>query len=98
MSNARRWNRKAGVTAAPLFGRASGILTDDHAQYLALSDFGQPVKTGVVAADSDRSFGDVLGGRVALERKPGDITIADLTVLAAQDIAIANLFSPKLVK
>lgn len=81
-----------------LFGRASVILTDEHAQCLALSDFGRAARTGVVAADTDRSFGDVLGGRFALERKPGDITIADMTGLAAQDIAIANLFFPKLVQ
>lgn len=79
-----------------LFGRASVILTDDHAQCLALSDFGRAVRTGVIAADTDRALGDVLGARFALERKPAEITIADLTGLAAQDIAIANLLFGKL--
>jgi len=79
-----------------LYARAGVILTDDHAQCLALSDFGRAVRTGVVAADADRAFGDVIGATVAVEDKPGAITIVDLTGLAAQDIAIANLFFRKL--
>jgi len=79
-----------------LYARASLIVTDDHAQCLALSDFGRAVRDGHVAGSSDKPLGDVLSGKTLFDRRASDITIADLTGLAAQDIAIANLFAAKL--
>jgi ornithine cyclodeaminase len=79
-----------------LFGLAAHILTDDHRQCTLLSDFGRAVRAGVVAKTADIAFGKVLSGEIMLERKPDDITIIDLTGLAAQDIAIANWFQTRL--
>jgi ornithine cyclodeaminase len=79
-----------------LYSRANMIVTDDHSQCLELSDFGRAVRAGQVAADADVTLGHVLTGARPFNRRPSDITVADLTGLAAQDIAIANLFFGKL--
>jgi ornithine cyclodeaminase len=81
-----------------LFTKAQIILTDDHRQCCALSDFGRALRVGAVAEDADQAFGSVLGGLLSIERQPEDITIVDLTGLAAQDIAIANWFRQQLGK
>jgi ornithine cyclodeaminase len=79
-----------------LFSRASIILTDDHRQCRALSDFGRAVHAGVIPEDADHAFGTALDGALPIERWPDDLTIVDLTGLAAQDIAIANWFRQQL--
>ncbi len=79
-----------------LFGRAQTILTDDHHQCRALGDFGRAVRAGAVAEDADRAFGSALAGALPRDRQPADISIVDLTGLAAQDIAIANWFRQQL--
>ncbi|MGA7629705.1 MAG: hypothetical protein WCB11_03000 [Terriglobales bacterium] len=78
------------------FARAAGIATDDHAQCLAFGEFGTAVRAGVVASNADVSLGSILAGDVTLCRLPGDITIADLTGVAAQDAAIASYVARKL--
>ncbi|MCX6082252.1 MAG: NAD(P)-binding domain-containing protein [Chloroflexi bacterium] len=75
-----------------LFARASLIVTDDHRQCLALGDFGRAVRAGQIVESADTSFGALLEDGTN-KRATGDITIIDLTGLAAQDIAIANLFA-----
>jgi ornithine cyclodeaminase len=79
-----------------LYARAQIVVTDDHAQCLALSDFGRAVRDGYIARDADHALGALLAATIACDRQPRDITIVDLTGLAAQDIAIANLFLAKL--
>lgn len=78
-----------------LYARAAHIVIDDYAQCLALSDFGKAVRAGVIDAECHHFIGQVLeaGG---LARNSNDISIVDLTGLAAQDIAIAALFAAKL--
>lgn len=78
------------------FQRAACIATDDHRQCLALGDFGVAVRAGAVSSDSDVSLGSLLGGDIPYQRGPADITIADLTGLAAQDIAIASWVAERL--
>jgi ornithine cyclodeaminase len=80
-----------------LFARATSIYTDDHAQCLQLSDFGRAVRAGVIAESAALSFGDLLA-HPKINRTADVITIIDLTGLAAQDIAIANLFTQKLAR
>jgi ornithine cyclodeaminase len=75
-----------------LFTRAAHVLTDDHAQCLEHGDFGNAVRVGAIASNADVMLGDVLSGKVATVRKPGDITVVDLTGIAAEDIAVAELF------
>jgi ornithine cyclodeaminase len=79
-----------------LFARADHILTDDHAQCLRMSEFGKAVVAGQVSPDADVALGSVLSEDAVLVRQPGDISIVDLTGLAAQDIAIANWFGSRL--
>jgi len=76
-----------------LFRLASVILTDDHAQCLDHGDFGTAVRAKVVADNADIMLGHVLAGTVKLTRHPSSITVVDLTGIAAEDIAIAGVFS-----
>ena len=48
--------------------------------------------------DADVMLGDVLSDQVGRKRSPEDITIVDLTGIAAEDIAIASLFSALLAR
>jgi ornithine cyclodeaminase len=76
-----------------LFARAAHVLTDDHAQCLDHGDFGTAVRAGMVGENADVVLGHVLSGDVSLgSRAAGNITIVDLTGIAAEDIAIAELF------
>ena len=74
-----------------LFGRAAAIVTDDHAQCVDHGDYHYAVRGGIVPIDADVSLGKVLAGKVPARHTDGDITIVDLTGLAAQDVAIASL-------
>jgi ornithine cyclodeaminase len=76
-----------------LFRRAEYVLTDDHAQCLDHGDFGAAVRANAIAADADLMIGRVLENAASPTRNPMGITIADLTGLAAEDIAIAELFT-----
>jgi len=78
---------------AGLFARAAHVLTDDHAQCLDHGDFGAAVRAGAVSDTADVMLGSVLSGAIALTRRPGDVTVVDLTGIAVEDIAIADLFS-----
>jgi ornithine cyclodeaminase len=75
-----------------LFKRASHVLTDDHAQCLDHGDYGAAVREGAIAPTAAVMMGDVLAGKITLPRSPEDITIVDLTGVAVEDIAIADLF------
>jgi ornithine cyclodeaminase len=75
-----------------LFARATQILTDDHRQCVALGDFGRAVQAGQIDKAADISLGSVLSGAPP-KRGDTEITIVDLTGIAAQDIAIANVFA-----
>jgi len=78
---------------AELFRRAAIILTDDHAQCLDHGDFGTAVRAQAVAENADVMLGQVLAGSVKLARHPNSISLVDLTGIAAEDIAIAGVFS-----
>jgi ornithine cyclodeaminase/alanine dehydrogenase-like protein (mu-crystallin family) len=78
------------------FARAACIATDDHAECLAFGEFSNAVQAGVVARNADISLGSILAGDVTLSRLPSDITIVDLTGVAAQDAAIAAYVARKL--
>ncbi len=78
-----------------LFAKAAHILVDCPKQCLALSDFGSACHEGKIVPHRARSLGEALAGPRPL-RLADDITIVDLTGIAAQDIAIANLFAEKL--
>ncbi len=76
-----------------LFKRISHVVCDDVAQCVDHGDFGFAVRSGALPAHHAVMLGDVLSGKLKLERKSDDITLADLTGIAAEDIAISGLFS-----
>jgi ornithine cyclodeaminase len=76
-----------------LFRGAAFILTDDHSQCLDHGEFGLAVRAKAVADDADIMLGHVLDGTAKATRQPSSITVVDLTGIAAEDIAIAGLFS-----
>ena len=77
---------------ADLFELAAHVLCDDIAQCTRLSDFGKAVRAGSVSAQDAIPLGRMLSGDAIITRLPGEISIINLTGLAAQDIAIAQWF------
>lgn len=74
---------------AAVFAAADLIVVDSLAQCLTRGDFSHAVVAGLVSADKAVELGTLLasgGGR----RNDNDITVADLTGLAVQDIRIAG--------
>lgn len=81
-----------------LFSQATLIATDDHEQCLRFGEFGVAVRAGACSEDRDVLLGRLLAGDVSAERDDGGITIADLTGLAVEDLAIAELFARRLAR
>jgi len=74
-----------------LLKRAQVIITDDHAQCVDHGEMGHAVRAGLITEDADISLGQVLAGQARGRFSDDDLTIADLTGLAAQDVALATL-------
>jgi ornithine cyclodeaminase len=75
-----------------IFAKASCILADDIAQSLDHGDFGNAVRAAVVPENCAIMVGHILSGAVKYDRLSDDITIVDLTGIAAEDLAIADYF------
>ena len=67
------------------------IMTDDHRQCAERGELAHALRAGLIANTADISLGQVLAGNLPGRLGADDITVADLTGLAAQDIAIATL-------
>lgn len=78
-----------------LLSQADIIATDDHHQCLEGGEFGNAVRAGTVADSVDIALATVLDG-TAETRSPDAITVADLTGLTVQDLAIASFFRERL--
>jgi ornithine cyclodeaminase len=76
---------------AALFARAAVIMVDDHDQCVHHGDLGHAVRGGLVPEDADIALGAVLAGERPGRTSDNDITIADLTGIAAEDMAVAGL-------
>lgn len=74
-----------------LFPKAAVIMVDDHAQCVHHGDYGHAVREGLVPENTDISLGSVLAGENQGRNSDDDITIADLTGIAAEDMAVAGL-------
>lgn len=70
--------------------RADRRICDSLEQSLDHGEFSEAFRTGDISPENCGELGAVLGGTVAGRVHPGDITIADLTGIAVQDIAIAT--------
>ncbi len=76
---------------AALFPRAAVIMVDDHDQCVHHGDLGHAVRGGLVPEDADIALGAVLAGEKPGRTSEDDITIVDLTGIAAEDMAVAGL-------
>ena len=76
---------------AALFPRAAVIMVDDHDQCVHHGDYGHAVRDGLVPENTDIYLGSVLSGDKPGRINDKDITIVDLTGIAAQDMAVAGL-------
>ena len=76
---------------AALFPRAAVIMVDDHDQCVHHGDLGHAVRGGLVPEDADIDLGAVLAGERPGRLSDDDITIVDLTGIAAEDMAVAGL-------
>jgi len=76
---------------AALFARAAVIMVDDHDQCVHHGDLGHAVRGGLVAENADIALGAVLAGERPGRTSETDITIVDLTGIAAEDMAVAGL-------
>lgn len=76
---------------AALFQRATVIMVDDHDQCVHHGDYGHAVRAGLVPENSGVALGTILAGEKPGRLSEEDITIADLTGIAAEDLAVAGL-------
>lgn len=76
--------------AVAVFASADLVVADSIPQCLARGDLRHAVTAEAVAADEVVELGDLLAEAAGRRRSPDWITVADLTGLAVQDIAIAQ--------
>lgn len=76
---------------AQILASATQIITGDHKQCLHHGEFGNAIRAGLIADDSDISFGTCLADRTLINRAADATTVVDLTGLGAQDLAVAAL-------
>jgi ornithine cyclodeaminase len=72
-----------------LLGRAAIVVADSRAQSLTRGEIHHGLARGQIRADAIVEIGELVGGR-RFERCPQDVTIADLTGVAVQDIVLAK--------
>jgi ornithine cyclodeaminase len=75
---------------AEVFARADLVVTDAIAQALVRGDISHALKTGTIGAARVVQLGDIVTGAAAGRSSESQITIADLTGVAVQDIEIAK--------
>jgi len=73
-----------------LFRRARGVLVDSRPQCVDHGEVSHAVAAGILAAESTCEIGAALSGREWQANADGDVTIADLTGLAASDAMMAQ--------
>ncbi len=76
--------------AADVFARAGRVVADSISQCTTRGDIHHAVAAGVLDAGTIVELGAVINGEAAGRRSDNDITIADLTGVAVQDIKIAQ--------
>lgn len=76
---------------AYLFPKAAVIMVDDHNQCVHHGDLGYAIREGLVPENKDIALGSVLAGENSGRNSDADITIVDLTGIAAEDMAVAGL-------
>ncbi|WP_280954364.1 ornithine cyclodeaminase family protein [Pseudaminobacter soli (ex Li et al. 2025)] len=72
-----------------LLGGAAIVVADSRAQCIERGEIHHALARGEIRADAVVEIGELVDGR-RFERRPEDITIADLTGVAVQDIVLAR--------
>lgn len=82
--------------------RANVIVADSRAQCRLRGEISHALRDGAIDERAVVELGDVLAGRAAGREQDSDITIADLTGVAVQDIEIAKaileVLAPEIVR
>jgi ornithine cyclodeaminase len=81
-----------------IFARAAIRAVDSRAQCSQYGDASAALREGLVRLDELVEIGEIIAAPQRYQRKPEDITVADLTGVAVQDIAIAKLALVALVQ
>ena len=84
--------------AAALLARASRVVADSRAQCLERGEIFQAVSAGAIEADTIVELGAIIAGTVEGRVDDDAITVADLTGVAVQDIAIAKAIVARLTE
>ena len=70
--------------------RADVVVADSVSQCLERGEIHKAIESGHITQDDLVELGDVIAGRAAGRTSDGQITVADLTGVAVQDIKIAT--------
>ena len=81
---------------ARILARADLVVADSIAQCLERGEIHQAIKAGLLAPERLVELGQVISGEANGRTDDGQITIADLTGVAVQDIAIATAVASQL--
>ena len=81
---------------ARILARADLVVADSIAQCLERGEIHQAIKAGLLSADRLVELGNVISGEAIGRTDDSQITIADLTGVAVQDIAIATAVASQL--
>ena len=74
-----------------IFARAALRVVDSRQQAALYGDTAAALRHGLIRFDDLVELGQIIANPCAYQRRPEDITLADLTGVAVQDIAVANL-------
>lgn len=75
---------------AAILGRADVVVADSISQCLERGEIHKAIASGHIAANDLVELGDVIAGTSAGRTSDGQVTVADLTGVAVQDIKIAT--------
>lgn len=75
---------------AALFAKAEVVVADSISQCVAHGDLAHPMRLGLIQKDAIRELGQVISGKAPGRTSPTQISIADLTGVAVQDLQIAE--------
>lgn len=80
-----------------IFSRADLIVADSMAQCRERGDISHALRKGIIAEHSITELGNILAGKAQGRTHDDQITVADLTGLAVQDIQIAKVIYQSLL-
>jgi ornithine cyclodeaminase len=81
-----------------IFAGAAIRAVDSRQQAARYGDASAALRQGLICFDDLVELGQIIANPCAYQRKPGDITLVDLTGVAVQDIAVANLALGRLTR